>query len=388
MKRRIQIAVFGSGLGHAARMSLVAEELVNQGDTVFFSSFDHAVDYIRDLGFHCERVPSLDVKWDAEGVSLKNTVRELPILSSKFVQQVRKENQIMKRLHPDIVVSDTRLSAVAAAYIRKIPSITVTNQIRILLPPKFHKRTLNKVEDTVAELLGLLWSRSQIIVVPDIPSPYTISEANTGRIRSTYGKVKYVGFMSPTSRFITEQLAKVSKELELNTKKRIVFAQVSGPPNTKGKLIDFIRKAANILSDRFNFVISKGEVGGDKKPSKIKGGWIYEWCPVKDEMFSLADILVVRGGHASISQAILYGKPIITIPILDHSEQIANATRVKEIGFGILLNPETISAKKISSAIIKLNDDISIKKKMIELNMIAQNLNGTNNTVNIINSLI
>ncbi len=66
MKRRIHIAVYGSGLGHASRMNLVAEELVNQGDTVFFSSFDHAVDYLRDRGFHCERVPSLDINWNEE----------------------------------------------------------------------------------------------------------------------------------------------------------------------------------------------------------------------------------------------------------------------------------------------------------------------------------
>jgi len=388
LKRRIHIAVYGSGLGHASRMSLVAEELVNQDNIVYFSSFDQAVDYLREMGFHCERVPSLDINWNEEGVSVKKTLEDLPILFSKFVQQVRKEREIMKRLHPDIVVSDTRLSAVVAAYIGKIPSVTVTNQIRILLPPKFHKRTLNKIEDVEAELLGLLWSLSNIILVPDIPSPYTISEANTGGIRTTNGKVKYAGFMSPISRVGTEQLAKVSKELELSKEKRVVFAQVSGPPNTKSKLIDLIRKAANILSDRFIFIISKGEVGGEKKPSKIKGGWIYEWCPVKDELFSLADILVVRGGHTTISQAILHSKPVVTIPILNHSEQMANASRVKEIGFGKLLDPETVSAEVISSAVSELSDNSYFKAKALELSNVAQSFNGVKNAVNIINSLI
>ena len=388
MKRRIHIAVYGSGLGHASRMSLVAEKLVNQGDTVIFSSFDHAVDYLREMGFHCEKVPSLDISWNEEGVSVKKTVEDLPNLFSKFVQQVKKERQIMYRFHPDIVVSDTRLSAVAAAYIEKIPSVTVTNQIRILLPPKFSTRNLSKIEGIEAEALGLLWSRSQFIVVPDIPSPYTISEANTTRIRTANSKVKYVGFMSSISKIGTEQLTKVSNKLELDKEKRIVFAQVSGPPNTKSKLIDIIIEAASTLSDKFIFIISKGEIGGEKKPRRIKGGWIYQWCPVKDELFTLADLLVVRGGHATISQAILYGKPVVTIPIINHSEQNANATRVKDIGFGRLLDPDTISSEKIALAVNEISDEPSFKKKVLELNRVAQNLNGVNNTVNIINSLI
>ncbi len=108
---------------------------------------------------------------------------------------------------------------------------------------------------------------------------------------------------------------------------------------------------------------------------------------MKDELFSLADILLVRGGHATISQTILHGKPMVTIPILNHSEQMANATRVKEIGTGKLLNPETVSAEIISSAISEINNDTSFKKKAIELNIIAQNLNGVKNTVDIINSI-
>ena len=43
--------------------------------------------------------------------------------------------------------------------------------------------------------------------------------------------------------------------------------------------------------------------------------------PVRDEIFAIADVLVLRGGHAVISQAIQFGKPIVTIPIDNHGEQ-------------------------------------------------------------------
>lgn len=385
--RKIHFAVYGSGLGHASRMSLIAKFMKDQGDTINFSSFDYAVDYIREKGFNCDVVPPLDIEWRNEGVSAKNILGDIPILLSNFVLQVRKEKQIMNRFRPDIVVSDTRLSAVVAAYIMGVPSITITNQLRILLPPKFHTRKLSKMELVVAETLGLLWSQSQHILVPDIPLPFTVSKDNTVGIKTTKNKIKYVGFMSPTSIVSEKQLAKVSEVLEFNKEKPIVFAQISGPSGTKRKLSEIIIKVAETLSDKFIFVISKGQVGGEDKPRKIRGGWIYEWCPIKDELFTLSDVLLIRGGHTTISQAILYGKPLVTIPIRNHSEQLANSLRVSEIGFGKIVYPDSLSINKISSAINQVYSDGRIKDKILELKKIAENFNGIQNTVDIINNI-
>lgn len=387
MSKKIHFAVYGSGLGHASRMSLIAQFIKEQGDIVNFSSFDYAVEYIREKGFNCDIVPPSDIGWRNEGVSTKNTLGDIPTLLSNFVLQVRKERQIMIRFKPDIVVSDTRLSAVVAAYILGIPSITVTNQLRILLPPKFHTRKLGKIESIVAETLGLLWSLSQHILVPDIPLPFTISLENTEEIRTTKRKKSYVGFMTPTSNIDEKRLNEVSKMLNFIKEKPIVFAQVSGPSGTKRKLTEIMIKVSENLSDKFTIVISKGQVGGDEKPRKIKGGWIYEWCPVKDELFTLSNMLLIRGGHTTISQAILYGKPVITIPIRNHSEQMANALRVDEIGFGKILYPEEMSIKKISSAIEEVCCDGHFQDRIFELKSIAQKINGIKNTVDIINNL-
>ncbi len=387
MVKKIHFAVYGSGIGHASRMSLIAQFMKEQGETINFSSFDHAVKYIRGKGFNCDIVPSTNIEWINEGVSAKNILKDIPTLLSNFVLQVKKEKQIMSKFKPDIVVSDTRLSAVVAAHISDIPSITITNQIRILLPPKFHVGFLRKIEDIEAELLGLLWSKSQHILVPDIPLPFTICKDNTTQIRTIKNKMSYVGFMSPTTIISENRLIEVSKMLDVNKKKPIVFAQISGPVGTKHRLTETILKVAQNLSDKFMFVISKGYVGGEEKPRKIKGGWIFDWCPIKDELFTISDIILCRGGHATISQAILYGKPVITIPIRNHSEQMANAFRVDEIGFGMIVYPDELSIKKISSAIELVYSNDYFKDKILELKKIAQSCNGINNIADIINSL-
>ena len=80
------------------------------------------------------------------------------------------------------------------------------------------------------------------------------------------------------------------------------------------------------------FIISEGKPNGETNPFKIsENGWYYEWCPIRDELFALSDILVIGGGHTAISQAIQFGKPIISIPIENHAEQINNSLKYPEL---------------------------------------------------------
>lgn len=388
MARRVHIAVFGSGLGHAARMSLVAEVLRDQGDVVSFSSFYSAVDYLRAKGFDCHRVAPIDIEWREGGVSVKRTFTRAPTLISNFAQQVRQERQIIKRFQPNLLISDTRLSAVLAAYLSGIPSVTVSNQLRILLPPRYHNTNLSRMEGVVAGMLGLFWSCSHFILVPDLPPPYTVSEMNTSRIRTLKGRIRYVGFLTPVSEVGEEHLRKISNMLELDRSKPLIFAQISGPPKTRQEMMKATLEAARILHDRFTFIISRGEVDGVDEPKRIKGGWLFEWCPIKDELFSIADLLVVRGGHSSLTQAAIYGKPVVSIPIRNHSEQYANALKVTDMGLGLTIDTSMLTGRSLASAVEDVSSNPSFKKKVQEIGEAARKLDGVKNTVDIVNSLL
>ncbi|MFQ6134904.1 MAG: glycosyltransferase family protein [Nitrososphaerales archaeon] len=388
MAHRIHIAVFGVGLGHAARMSLVADMLRNHGEAVNFSSFYYAVEYLRKKGFNCDRVAPMDIGWREGGVSAKGTFRHIPTFFSNFAQQVRQEGRIIDRFQPDLVISDSRLSAVVAAYLAGIPSVTVSNQLRILLPPKYHPTSLSKVERIDAELLGLFWSRSRLILVPDLPPPYTISERNTREGVTVKGRVRYVGFMTPVPKVGAERIHKVSNMLEMDGGKHVVFTQISGPPETTDRMMEAALEAAEALSDRFTFVISKGEVGGDEEPRRIRGGWVFEWCPVKDELFFIADLLVVRGGHSSLSQAIRYGKPLVAVPIRNHSEQVMNTRKVVDMGLGLSVDSSMVTGRSLASAVENVSGDASFREKAREVGEVARKLNGVKNTVDIVKSLL
>ncbi len=369
-------------------MSLVAARLKEKGETVNFSSFDHAVGYLEDKGFHCDRVAPIDVKWSEGEVSAGSTFRHAPTLFSNFTQQVRQERRIIERFRPDVVISDTRLSAVVAAYLSGVSSLTVTNQIRILLPPPYHATSLRRIEGVVAETLGLLWARSRLTLIPDLPPPYTISERNTRGVRTLQNKVRHVGFMAPVSEVGEERVHKVSDMLVLGGGKPTVFAQISGPPEANYGLMETVLEAAETLSDRFVFVISEGKVGGDDKPRRVRGSWVFEWCPFKDELFYAADLLVVRGGHTTLSQAIMHGKPVVTIPIKNHSEQAANASKIVRMGVGVAVDPYALTSRSLVSAVETVFGDDAFRRRILEVREVARRLDGVRNTVDIVKTLL
>jgi uncharacterized protein (TIGR00661 family) len=100
----------------------------------------------------------------------------------------------------------------------------------------------------------------------------------------------------------------------------------------------------------------------------------------------MSDVLVLRGGHTTISQAIQFGKPLITIPIENHSEQLGNSNKIAKIGIGIRLEANKIKASQITCAIHQLLDDNRFQQKAEELMRLTERLDGIDNIVKIVRS--
>ena len=196
---KVYFTPYGVGLGHASRLIMLAERLGTRGVASRFSSFGEAAEYISSLGYGCNLVPSMEFVWTTEGhFSITSSIAKIPEYFVNFTRQVNHELRNLKEFDPDVVVSDTRLSPVIASKILHIPSIVVINQVRLLLSPKLRKYKLARSFEAInGEFLGLVWTLTDKILVPDLPPPYTISENNIWGTNSIRNKLKYVGFASP-----------------------------------------------------------------------------------------------------------------------------------------------------------------------------------------------
>jgi UDP:flavonoid glycosyltransferase YjiC (YdhE family) len=191
--------------------------------------------------------------------------------------------------------------------------------------------------------------------------------------------------MAPKPTISEEYVDKVAKLLGFNPRKPVVFAHISGPHETK---MAVLKKVMDAFKDngKIQFVISEGKPNGDTVPRRMRNGWYFEWCPVRDEIFAMSNLLIMRGGHSTLAQAIQYGKPVVTIPIENHGEQMGNANKAQKIGLGLMLKQKELKPEDVASAAERVLNDSSFDSNAKMLMDVANKLNGVENIVNTVRS--
>ncbi len=388
--QRVYLAPYGVGLGHASRLLILAENMKSPGIELRFSSFGEARNYIVGQGFECEKVPPVEFMWGRDGeFSVKSNINKIPQWLVNLPIQVNKEIRYLKKFNPHIIISDSRLSPLIAAKILNLPKILIINQIKLLLTPRLREFKAGRFFETCnGEIMGGIWNMSDRILIPDLPPPYTISESTINSVKSIKSKLYYIGFITPGAKITENSLSKAKEVLQIDSTKPLVFVHISGPMGTRipiiMKLMDVFKKQPSI-----QFVFSEGKSTGDVVPRKISSNmWYFEWCPYKDEIFFLSNVIIMRGGHTAMSQAIQYGKPIISIPIESHGEQLANSSKIERLGIGKAIDSRTMNQTILFDALNELIYDNSYEDRISNLMKISNKLDGIQNIKDIVLSYV
>lgn len=386
---KVYFAIFGSGLGHATRAIDIGNRLSAEGRALRYSCSGQGFRYIRTHSPTADSVecPSLDVEWTEEGsFSGRDFMVHFPQMFRSFARQVAYEAESMAKFDPAVTASDSRLSAVLAARSRSYPVVTLLNQFKVTLPPRFRGGPVGSLYERIAgNVLGLMWSLSEQVLLTDLPPPYTIGEANVaGTDLSKI--VKYVGFTSPGLEVDEDRLSKARQVLE-NDPRPLIFVQTSGPDATKKRFIDIVLRSLPGLSARYKVVVSMGYLGGSGEPRRLAGGaLLYDWCPIKDELFTLSAVLVARSGHRTIGQCIDAGKPAVLVPIHNHSEQLGNAEKFQSLGLGIAITPGDLEPGLLIEAVDSCIRDPKYKKNLESVGRISKRYRGVETCAEIISS--
>lgn len=384
------LAPYGVGLGHASRLISISEHLKQDNTTIKFSSFGEAVSYINNHGYECLSVPPIEFAWSNGGFSVKNSIANIPLWFTNFARQVAQETRNISTFEPNVVVSDSRLSPIVSSRVLGIPSIVILNQIKLLLSPRIREfRAARVFEKLNGEFFGNIWSLAEKLLIPDLPPPYTIAEHNIWNLESVKKKMHYIGFTTSKWYGDNQAINSVIHFLNLEKNKPIVFMHISGPPETRSSLISMIIDASKYFRKEVQYIISEGKPNGSTIPRKLSSsGWYYEWCPVRDEIFALSDLVVIRAGHEAISHAIEHGKPMVSIPIQNHGEQLGNSEKIERMKIGIKLDPLSTNPPQIADAIHRLLDDKTYLENVQKIKKITDRYDGINNALEIIKSFI
>ncbi len=367
----------------------IAQRLGADWDKIRYSCSGQGLEYIRTHHPQMDAVecPHLDVEWTEDGgFSSRGFVVHFPFMLRSFLNQVAFEAESIAKFEPRVAVSDSRLSAVLAAKARSCPVITMLNQFKVTLPPRYRGDALGRLYERIAgDVLGLMWSFSEQVLLTDLPPPYTIGETNVaGTDLSRI--VRYVGFTTPSLEVSEDRLQKAREVLGFD-RRPLIFFQISGPDATKRRFIDMVLKASDDLARRYKIVISMGYLEGSGEPRRLAGGTLlYDWCPIKDELFMLSDVMVARAGHRTIGQCIDAGKPAVLIPIHNHSEQLGNADKFQKLGLGIAVLPGELTPEKLTDAVDSCMRDPRYKQNLEALRLISKRYQGIEKCTEVIGS--
>jgi UDP-N-acetylglucosamine--N-acetylmuramyl-(pentapeptide) pyrophosphoryl-undecaprenol N-acetylglucosamine transferase len=365
---RVYVAPCGIGLGHITRCEPIADALVSQGAEVVYSTYSDGLDYARrrglptlptvPIGFKVREDGTVDFKMTATTSGFSLGVR-------RFLRQLTAEIRNIKRFKPDVVLSDSRVSSLIAGKLMGVPVALILNQFRVEIVEKPSARKITPVERfffLVANifwlyfrtLLGGLWARSNLMLVPDFPAPYTISASNLAIPKRYKKKVKLIGPI------VSDELKKRSGEGALNrslffaSRKPLIYAAVSGPKTERTALADLLLESLKRFPSEYEVVVSRGEPNGSSTPVRDRNLTVYDWIEDQYEVLEASSVVVSRAGHGTIMKAIMLGKPMILIPIPDHTEQYGNAKRASKIGLAEVVAQREVTTERLLDATKRL----------------------------------
>ncbi len=381
--KRVYLAAFGSGMGHASRMAALAERLVAAGDEVMFSSSGEVTRWLRAKGYPCNDVPLVDVVFtEAGSFSATETLKFFPLLWARSLRQVEREVRNFMRFGPQVVLSDSMISTVIAAKLLGIRSVALLNQLRLISSPRTPKTAAQLLAGGSITVVNAYWELCDEILIPDLPPPYTISERNLWNAGSASRRAKYIGFLTPNGNAAKDG-DEVLQGWRAEKRRRKIFWQISGPPATRGPLLAKALEAAKALQDEYLFVITAGNPTGRRTPSAIPGGYLYEWCEISGAFIDSCDAVVSRAGHVSISDYILRAKPSLLVPIPAQTEQIGNADKARRLGFALTVEESELTPQKVGEALADLSAE-RYSKRAKEMKRLAEGFDAIGSIVEVL----
>jgi len=384
---RVYFAPCGMGLGHVGRIVPIARRLMAKKAEVTFSTYQEGIRYIENEKLPLIKAPALGVQVKPDGsIDFRRTaVNPGPFIASfTILQQINAEIKFIENFEPDVVVSDSRASSLLAARLLKIPRICILNQFQVRVPRRRHHLFLARIADSVTlTLIGKIWTSGNTVLIPDFPSPYTISIGNLNIPKSYMKNVKLIGPILEVHPRELQSEHDLRKKLGLPTDKPVIFVPISGAVKEKAFLTGALRRILLEFPEDYEIIMSLGYPNTDNTPERHGNKTIYKWIPNRFEYLKACDLIIARAGHGTITQAMCYGKPMILIPTPGHTEQLNNAKQAQDLGVAKILLQQELSREKLRLTIQRiLGSDMPKGLKLIQEEALKND--GLENAVNTI----
>jgi len=321
---RILFIVCGEGLGHSSRCVHLGHYLQQHGHSVHFLAYGKSYDFIYQ--HRCANLYRGQREVCLEGengfFSLKKTLWCSRGITLNMVRSIRQARRVIIDDHIDCVVCDTMYGGVLAARLEQVPVVFITNQNHFNGPGG----STNPVWKTLNFLIRRYLRLARGVIVPDYPSPDTVSEYNIVVPRGEEQRYHFTGpFLDvDPARYIYSRTT--------------IFTSFGGEPY-KLPMYQLLRKIADERKDLFFDVFYTGAILPESSDNFASHGYI----PNLYEHLARARIAIVHGGLTTLHETLLFEKPVLIIMDPGHPEQQNNARKIVDMGAGIAVDGRAVT---------------------------------------------
>jgi len=339
---RILFIVTGIGLGDSTRIDAIIDKFKSKHPDmkVLIAGYGASYDYFKNkyptIKISGYKIPGDRMKFYVLPFIFRNYL--LPFVWFFTALKLRRR---VKKFKPDIIVSDFEPTGIAIAKFVKKKCVVIFG-LDPNLYEKFKKvHKLNPIMKLQATYFQKIYDQADFVIIPTFLKPKK--------------KSLMYHYVDPIVRTWPKQLPneeKLMQELNLNRKPILVML---GGSNFGVSLAKNLIKVAHGFNEYFIFFGSKLNL---KETRNVKH---FKFSKDFLKYLKVSKGVITLGGQKTLSEAVIYNKPLLVFPIKQHIEQQLNAFSLKDIAMiGDNMHPEALK-KQVDEFIERLPE---LKKKV------------------------
>jgi len=307
---KVLFVVSGIGYGDATRehANIMALQKRMSDVKVMVAGYDNSYDYFKDrydtIKIRGYKLPGKTLKVNVFQFGLRNLF--LPAFWLVGTLKVALERI---KFIPDVIVADFEPVGISLSKMLFKKCVVVFGYDPELYKEYKKKHKVNYKMKTEAMYFESLYKQADLVVIPTL--------------RRIKPDLDYM-YVHPIVRQLPKHLP--SKEVlmkRLKLKKKPILVMLGGS-EFGTKLAQYINKVATTMDEEFIIF------GGNLKMKFAKNVKYIKYSPRFLQYLKVCKGVVTLAGQKTLSEALVYKKPLLCFPIQDHVEQILNAYALKD----------------------------------------------------------
>ncbi len=367
-KPHVIICPLNWGLGHSSRCIPIVELLLSMDAKVtvaasakqrkfIYQSFEDKISYVS--------FPAYEMQYFKAGFSF-SLILQSPLFLGSIVFEYFFINSVLKKLKPDLVISDNRYGA----RVRGKSSVFISHQINPIPP-----RILKFAMPLARKVFRYLLSGFNECWVPDCVPPENLSGILSNG-EGIHGNLKYIGLLS---RF--EKMVKLPEDLKgpsYAANEKFILILLSGPEPERSRFEKIIIGSG--IPDNQKVVLVRGLPGSIHQKFDCPQSWDVYQSPNQTLLLSLiksASLIICRPGYSSLMDLMTIGKKAFLVPTPGQTEQEYLGERMNRLyGFGLCKQScfsfqQTLSFMEKSLLTTQFNNSFITDKNLLKKRLIS-----------------